>query len=378
MDFDWKLTAPVQHRPYKAIYHITMGMLLGPWQTSFYPYSKISPPLTGLGSGLKEASLSDLIIIDCNYTTRMTNRKVFLDQDPSHYIGVSSLGAEAVFELYAFLFSAYLPIRYPGIFTYSTSKPLQISNKILNESFPVQPPGDPAIALRHISRMIEDDFNILLPIETDRGQEYSTQAFLITPYPSAFDTLKGRILGRTLRRYHQPVPSYPEKLEYSMERWFKRLKPGKFVTRNNVSQWLSLDLPDFRLTYTQWGITTEDNLAAVESIHLYENDGEPGEKEIDFEKVRSNHLVLPSQGTNSVSQTLMRVERQFLHRLPRSRAIVFSLKTYLYPVSQIKAEGQGEALATAIEGIAKGNAPGMTWYKREVEWGSSLKRYLRS
>jgi hypothetical protein len=72
------------------------------------------------------------------------------------------------------------------------------------------------------------------------------------------------------------------------------------------------------------------------------------------------------------------MELQTLTRLPRSQAILFSFKTYLYPVREIKNEGLGPQLADAIEGLKSGNAPGMWVYKGGVRWGRSVVEYLRS
>lgn len=74
----------------------------------------------------------------------------------------------------------------------------------------------------------------------------------------------------------------------------------------------------------------------------------------------------------------MRVERQIVHRRPYTRAVVFSFKTYLYPVTSIKAEGSGEGLADAIDGLKGGNVPDLYFYKRAAVWGDAVKRYLRS
>lgn len=57
---------------------------------------------------------------------------------------------------------------------------------------------------------------------------------------------------------------------------------------------------------------------------------------------------------------------------------MFSFKTYLYPVAQLKAEGLGPEFADAIEGLAKGNAPGMWTYKAAVRWGPAVCEFLRS
>lgn len=74
----------------------------------------------------------------------------------------------------------------------------------------------------------------------------------------------------------------------------------------------------------------------------------------------------------------MRTERQVVHRLPRTKAVLFSFKTYLYPIREVKEEGLGETLAQAIDGLRGGNVPGMYYYKRAAVWGDSVKRYLRS
>lgn len=79
-----------------------------------------------------------------------------------------------------------------------------------------------------------------------------------------------------------------------------------------------------------------------------------------------------------VEKARVRVERQFLHRLPQSRAILFSFKTLLYTLPEIKAEGLGNELAEAIDGLKAGNVPGFHFYKRAAVWGDSAKAYLQS
>lgn len=66
-----------------------------------------------------------------------------------------------------------------------------------------------------------------------------------------------------------------------------------------------------------------------------------------------------------------------LYRLPNTKAIVFSFKTYMYPLKEIRDEGLGEELASAIEGLKDGSVPQMNVYKRGVVWGETVKAYLR-
>ncbi|KAH7013029.1 hypothetical protein EDB80DRAFT_680095 [Ilyonectria destructans] len=78
------------------------------------------------------------------------------------------------------------------------------------------------------------------------------------------------------------------------------------------------------------------------------------------------------------TQAHLWVELQSLTRLPKSKFILFCFKTYLYPISEVKAGGNGPALADAIDGLQTGNAPGMFKYKSAVRWGKSVIEYLRS
>lgn len=73
----------------------------------------------------------------------------------------------------------------------------------------------------------------------------------------------------------------------------------------------------------------------------------------------------------------MRVERQVLHKLPHSRAVLFSFKTLLYTLSEIREEGLGPDLAQAIDGLQQGNAPGFYFYKKAAVWGESAKTLLQ-
>lgn len=73
---------------------------------------------------------------------------------------------------------------------------------------------------------------------------------------------------------------------------------------------------------------------------------------------------------------MLRCERQTLHRLPHSNAIVFAFHTYTYPLRQIKAEGLGSELAAAIDGLRDGSAPDIFAYKRGPVWADAAKAFL--
>jgi hypothetical protein len=43
----------------------------------------------------------------------------------------------------------------------------------------------------------------------------------------------------------------------------------------------------------------------------------------------------------------------------------------------VRDEGNGEALAEAIDGLARGSVPDITIYKRQVVWGEKVRAFLR-
>lgn len=101
--------------------------------------------------------------------------------------------------------------------------------------------------------------------------------------------------------------------------------------------------------------------------------GEEGrQRRLDAEIRRQREAV-------EIAQCRLRTERQTLHRLPGTGALVFAFKSYLYGLDEVKGEeGMGEALAEAIEGFEKGSVPEMKVYKRQVVWGDKVCEYLRS
>ncbi|GAB1317384.1 hypothetical protein MFIFM68171_07594 [Madurella fahalii] len=345
-DFDWKATPPMKLRPFKPTYHITMA--------------------------LQNSTPSDLILIDSNYLSRVTSRRAIMATHPSTVLGVLPAGHGPVRELYTYLLGTYLPTRFPRMFevvptpsnSSSSSSSTTITttifrNKVTNLSAPLQPPpSDPREMLRIVGETVEDDMFLLLQDgDRDGGRDeerdededgdgdgdgaetgaHRAVAFVCC-HPAGFDPSEK--LGRALAAIHAPVPGYA-RIGASMERFFARLEVGRAVRRVN------------------WGVQTHSRLFAPSGNHAYEGEAVGEEERIDAEAAR------------------FRVEVQTLTRLPETGAILFSFKTLLYPLAEIKAEGLGPQLADAIEGLKAGNAPGMWVYKGAVRWGRAVCEYLR-
>ncbi|KAK4241195.1 hypothetical protein C8A03DRAFT_12527 [Achaetomium macrosporum] len=322
-DFDWQVTRPLKLRPFKPTYNITMA--------------------------IQATTPSELILMDSNYLSRVTARRQIVWKHTSAVHGAIPSGHAPIRELYSYLLGSYLPTRYPTMFELipdvNSQKTTTFRNKVTRVDSPLHPaPSDPLEMLRILGETVEDDMFLLLrdPDSASNGNgngggEHRAVAFVCC-HPSGFAPA-GK-LGKRLAEIHVPVPAY-EKIGASMERYFARLEAGRGVKRMN------------------WSIQTHPNLYAPSGNHVHVGEEVEEEKAVDVENSR------------------FRVELQTLTRLPETQAILFSFKTYLYPLEDIKAEGLGPQLADAIEGLKAGNAPGMWVYKGGVRWGRAICEYLR-
>ncbi|KAK1985242.1 hypothetical protein LZ30DRAFT_584585 [Colletotrichum cereale] len=290
-------------------------------------------PVYHITMSIQASSPDDLIIFDKAYLDRVRNRRQILKENTSKVAGVVPEGIPALHETWTYLLSGYLPTRYPTMFSLSEDRTI-FQNHITNVSLPTTPPEDPDFALQALGETVEDDMFLL--VETPEG--HRAVAFVCC-HPAGFDPSDK--LGKLMKDIHQPVPSY-DKIGASMERFFSRLQVGKSVKRMN------------------WSVSTHDKLYSPSDLHIYDGD-----------KVEEGEDVDPSKAC-------LRQELQTVTRLPETGAILFSFKTYLTPIEQIKKEGLGLQLADAIEGLKSGNAPGMWVYKGASRWGKSVCEYLRS
>ncbi|KAK6334586.1 hypothetical protein TWF718_010043 [Orbilia javanica] len=306
-EIDVLSTSPHPFRPYKPIYHMTMG--------------------------LEKCAPNDLFLIDSSYPSRIALRKQIVNEFPQMTLGASPECGGAINELYSYVLSQHLPMRFPRLFTISTAD-RQFRNHVSGDSNPMIAPESSIEALKVLATTVEEDILILQKV--DGKETYSLQGY-VACFPNGFDSSKK--MGMELREIHEPVPMFQEKLATSMDRFFGKLEIGRWVRRFN------------------WTISTHEKLFLPTGNHHYEGEEVPDKLEsVDLEK------------------TYLRVERQVLLRLPVSRAIVFFVKTYMTPLARVKEEGQGEALATAIDGLPEK----LGVYKKRIVWGEAVKEALRA
>ncbi|KAL5396980.1 hypothetical protein PMIN06_003766 [Paraphaeosphaeria minitans] len=314
---------PIQLRTFKPKYHLTMA--------------------------LENTTMSDLVAMDNTYESRIKLRSDLIRDNKYDVLAHRPVVGPAVLEFYTWMLE-YLPSRFPTVYTRT---PTGLFNTVTNSTLP-HAITDTEQALTLLGSNVDTDFLFLLPIPaTDpnhdpasEGPQYRLEGF-VTCFPSGFSTRSK--LGLSLSAIHTPVPGYAAKLQKSMDRFFAALPVGRIVKRHN------------------WTVTTRPDLFATSGTHIHSDDP----------LAEADALLEEEEEDVDLSRTVLRCERQTLHRLPGTRALVFAFKTYTYPIGQVREEGSGEALAEAIEGLGRGNVPEMTVYKRQVVWAPKVTAFLR-
>lgn len=186
---------------------------------------------------------NDLLLFDQTYLERLCLRESLLREYPDDVVGVtneSDTGIRlAVQELYNYLFQTYLPVRYSSIFKAredNHGSATMLENMVTRQTLPMTMADSTPLhfALRTIAQNVDEDFFILLPQKQEDSSEkvYVLEAYAAC-FPSGFQPKEK--IGKKLADIHGPVPGYKEKLQKSMDRFFSRLEPGRFVKRVNWS-----------------------------------------------------------------------------------------------------------------------------------------------
>ncbi|KDQ64983.1 hypothetical protein JAAARDRAFT_111140, partial [Jaapia argillacea MUCL 33604] len=216
--------------------------------------------------------------------------------------------------------------------------------------------------------LIQDD--LALMVEGSDGRYYFQAGAICVP---GFWRMSDKI-GMPLEEIHTSgnVPQYQEKLHVSLARFFKRLPVDKPVIRNNYFVQIVQPNPspaDIDPEELAWSNTTNGDEDAFEH-------GTHGPEQ---QTVNTTFVRSPDDPGSEPAYTVhpstlrMRTERQTLRRLPRSGAVVFTIRTYLFPVEEIaKEKGAPGRMASAVrswpEDVAK--------YKGQKRYKDILLDYL--
>ncbi|PYH69122.1 proline-specific permease [Aspergillus vadensis CBS 113365] len=265
------------------------------------------------------ASLSELIQIDKHYLSRITLRTKLIQDKRASVLGASPRSIPAVKELYYFLMNDYLPQRYSTIFqrvstTTSTSASAPTTSMLRNTVTGETIPTTPPTDAKEALAIIGRQ------VEEDF-------LLLLPPQPSSIqddDKKEGTNKQMTLEAF---IGCFPNGFNWA-EKFRKSLA--------NI--------------HVPWTVSVDGVLHAASSMHLYE-----GEEVVELEELDVDTM---------------------LFRLPISNAVVFVVRTYMYPLQDIKKEGNGPRLVEAIAGLKEGSSPGFHFYKRAAVWQKAVSEYL--
>lgn len=190
------------------------------------------------------------MLFDQTYSERLNLRESLLEQYFDDIVGMTNESDAkirlAVQELYDYLFQTYLPVRYPSVFKKYEDKHSSrsvLENLVTRQTLPMTMSDSTPlhIALKTIAQNVDEDFFILFPRRQGDNKEevYFLEAYAAC-FPSGFQPKEK--IGKKLADIHGPVPGYKEKLKKSMDRFFSRLEPGRYVKRVN------------------WGLTVDEEL----------------------------------------------------------------------------------------------------------------------
>lgn len=192
----------------------------------------------------------------------------------------------------------YLPARYPSLFRRTA---VGIDNIFTGESFNIveRPLREDPMTI--CGRLVQDDLAIM--IEQPDGQYRLMAGSILLP---GFWRLSDK-LGMTLSDIHTSghVPHFKEKLETGMLKFFQRLRCDTIYSRNN------------------YFLQVDDCLAWSHSI------GKEDDAVVSWSTAEKN---------KAIEHHWFRSERQTLRRLPKSGAVVFTIRTYFMPVTEIAEE----------------------------------------
>ncbi|EKG17630.1 hypothetical protein MPH_05078 [Macrophomina phaseolina MS6] len=192
---------------------------------------------------------------------------------------------------------SYLPQRYPSLFRKTA---VGMDNLATGESLNIveRPLKEDPMAM--CARQVQDDLAIMF--ERPDGQYYLLAGAILL---AGFWRLEDK-LGMPLSEIHTSgsVPEFKTKLEKGMMNFFRRVKPENPVVRNN------------------YFIQVDEDLAWSHSIGP--EDGEEG-----------TIGWFSAEKDRAIEHHMFRSERQSLRRLPRSGGVVFTIRTYFHPITEI-------------------------------------------
>ncbi|MDD3447096.1 MAG: DUF3445 domain-containing protein [Zavarzinia sp.] len=293
------------------------------------PYVPFSKGPYRLQMGLAGLDLSDWIQIDGHYEAELDEKFRLLTTNHAAVFGAlpgsETMGAEVLA-----LLVDHLPRHFRERFTVEGDDEVMVER----ESGRRHDLRDPALhPLDRAARLVQEDLCLMA---APAGDEAYRLVAASVCFPSRWRLASK--LGQPLAGIHGPVPFYGDKLAAPMDRFFALLKADRPVWRTN------------------WSLH-DDPALFQPTAH--------GDRP----------LVPPLDAGDAGGRMFLRSERQTLRRLPVTGAILFTIRTYQCPLSDVAAEPENAALlADALAGMP----PEILSYKGLTGHRDTIVAYLRA
>ncbi|KAL4879322.1 hypothetical protein BJY04DRAFT_220177 [Aspergillus karnatakaensis] len=280
--------------------------------------------------GLKPANVENWIEIDNTYLDKYNLKRKLFHQHRSEVLQVLPGCDDGLFEALDLLKETLIR-RYPTMFTLANKH--TITNLVTGDIWDLSR-GAETWKTHHplevMSLLRTEDF-FLLYSDPETGTTTLKAAGVCFP---AGWKIEERI-GKTLWGIHAGrVPQYETKLAKSMDRFFMRLKVGGSISRFN------------------YAIDISDTL-----FHRH-----------------SHHNVTELASPLELKDLHIRVERQVLQRLPKSRALLFTIRTYVTPITEVTKDFE---IARALKTSTGSYADDVARYKNKHLWDGLLQGHLK-
>ncbi|KAM0202060.1 hypothetical protein ACHAQI_010993 [Fusarium lateritium] len=285
--------------------------------------------------GIRKLDWNNWIEMDSNFLWYHDLKVSELEKDIDAHVQYvdNAVTRDACFEVLEEL-TAYLTARYPKIFQLSDGI---LRNTLTDEAFNY-PASNPKEAMATAAKLVQDDLVIM--VEEEDGEYHLDAGAVCLP---GFWRLSERFrMSLDTLHIEAKVPHYRAKLQKSMNRFFKGMLPEKAVVRNNF--FIQLD----------------------DGLHWSHRMGDQSSNEVaSWESANNKGLA--------IEDLYFRSERQSLRRLPRSKALLFTIRTYFEPITAIAQEPHVPGrLAEAIDNWDDEHAT----YKGKHNWAGILLPYL--
>lgn len=282
--------------------------------------------------GLRSVKFDDWIQLDNHYARYHADKARRIAERGDKCCRTAPEAYPAAVELLEEL-AEYLPARYPSMFARTD---VGLDNLWSGETFNiVERPlkEDPIIMC---ARLVQDDLALML--QKPDGQYYLLSGAVLL---AGFWRLEDKV-GMPLSEIHTSgdVPQYKEKLERGMMSFFRRLKCEDLYARNNYFIQVDDDLA------WSWSIGSEDSSA------------------ISWNTAEKNRAV---------EHHYYRSERQSLRRLPKTGAVVFTIRTYFHPITEI---AQEDFVPGRLASGIRSWGPDVQRYKGAEKYSDVLLEYL--